>query len=435
MTIPRVLFYLLCTALPIQLGKHFFFPFSTISGVRVDYLAPTVYLTDIIVFFVIISSLITFIKHRTKSQKQRILKGNNKRTLFVICYVFSVICYLLFNSLFVASNVGAALYRFIKISEFIALGLSIIYLRPKIHTTILSFSIGLFYTALIAMAQFLLQRSVGGWLWFLGERSFTSVTPSIAAFSWGGKMFLRSYATFAHPNVLGGYLSAVLTLIASRLFTRETRVRIWYIVCFVLGATALVLTFSRVSCVIGLAGMGTVCLARLPKRAGRPIFRLPANHVLYVILCASIIISSFIFLFLPLNDKSVYERKLLTQEAIKIAAFHPVFGAGLNNFSKFAAKNLFHQASPYIFQPVHSIYLLTLAETGIVGVVLLFIFIAWFFRQAQNTPFLLKVVFIQLLILGMFDHYLFTLQQGQLLFTIVIALIFTHGRIVRNAKE
>ncbi|MEK7522796.1 MAG: hypothetical protein AAB569_04385, partial [Patescibacteria group bacterium] len=44
-----------------QLGKHFFFDFSYLSGVRVDYLAPTVYLIDIIVFlFAIVNLKIVF---------------------------------------------------------------------------------------------------------------------------------------------------------------------------------------------------------------------------------------------------------------------------------------------------------------------------------------------------------------------------------------
>ena len=38
--------YLLILLLPTQLGKHFFFSFSFVSGVRVDYLAPTIYAID-----------------------------------------------------------------------------------------------------------------------------------------------------------------------------------------------------------------------------------------------------------------------------------------------------------------------------------------------------------------------------------------------------
>ena len=46
--------FLFLFLLPTQLGKHFFLPFSYILGVRVDYLAPTVYLTDIIILLLVV---------------------------------------------------------------------------------------------------------------------------------------------------------------------------------------------------------------------------------------------------------------------------------------------------------------------------------------------------------------------------------------------
>ena len=52
--IPNLLFYLLILFLPTQFGKHFFPAFSFVSGVRVDYLSPTLYLTDILVLFLFI---------------------------------------------------------------------------------------------------------------------------------------------------------------------------------------------------------------------------------------------------------------------------------------------------------------------------------------------------------------------------------------------
>src|SRR3989338_7471317 len=53
----RILLFLFILFLPTQLGKHFFFDFSYLSGIRVDYLAPTVYLIDIIVFLLAIVNL------------------------------------------------------------------------------------------------------------------------------------------------------------------------------------------------------------------------------------------------------------------------------------------------------------------------------------------------------------------------------------------
>ena len=54
--INKILFFLFLLFLPTQLGKHFFLDFSYLSGVRVDYLAPTIYLTDTIIFLCAIAN-------------------------------------------------------------------------------------------------------------------------------------------------------------------------------------------------------------------------------------------------------------------------------------------------------------------------------------------------------------------------------------------
>src|SRR3989338_7356441 len=54
------LLFLFILLLPTQLGKHFFFDFSYLSGVRVDYLAPTIYLTDILALLLLIINFKSF---------------------------------------------------------------------------------------------------------------------------------------------------------------------------------------------------------------------------------------------------------------------------------------------------------------------------------------------------------------------------------------
>src|SRR6266542_2212573 len=61
-TSPRLVFFdvlvfLFLFLLPTQLGKHFFFDFSYISAVRIDYLAPTLFLTDIIALLLIVLNI------------------------------------------------------------------------------------------------------------------------------------------------------------------------------------------------------------------------------------------------------------------------------------------------------------------------------------------------------------------------------------------
>jgi O-antigen ligase len=104
----------------------------------------------------------------------------------------------------------------------------------------------------------------------------------------------------------------------------------------------------------------------------------------------------------------------------------PVLGVGINNYFN----NLNFIASKentFLIQPVHNVFLLALSETGLVGFCLLiFIFIKSFisvFNKKQIRKYLLLAIFA-IIFLGLFDHYFFTLQQGQLLLSLVLGISF-----------
>ena len=58
---PRAYFILLIIFLPTQLGYHFWPEYTRVFGLRIDYLAPTIYLTDLMMGALIISNLIKLI--------------------------------------------------------------------------------------------------------------------------------------------------------------------------------------------------------------------------------------------------------------------------------------------------------------------------------------------------------------------------------------
>src|SRR5438309_11425305 len=57
--IQTLLYLLVLVFLPTQFGKHFWPSFSSVLGIRVDYLSPTVYVTDLIIIFLFITTLFT----------------------------------------------------------------------------------------------------------------------------------------------------------------------------------------------------------------------------------------------------------------------------------------------------------------------------------------------------------------------------------------
>jgi O-antigen ligase len=102
---------------------------------------------------------------------------------------------------------------------------------------------------------------------------------------------------------------------------------------------------------------------------------------------------------------------------------------GINNF-------FFHELpfqktiSPIFLQPVHSIYLLIASETGIAG---LFLFV-WFLvktflkdkkKRTSNFKRIVFLLLISSLFIGLFDHFFLTLQQGQLMLSFLLGLVWS----------
>jgi hypothetical protein len=86
------------------------------------------------------------------------------------------------------------------------------------------------------VAQTLLQSSVGGPLYFLGERSINTSTPQVAKAVMAGRLFLRPYAVFSHPNSLAGFLLVALHLFSPFVSYRYVK----YII-----ASGIFLTYSK----------------------------------------------------------------------------------------------------------------------------------------------------------------------------------------------
>lgn len=425
--VERLLFYLLILFLPIQLGRHFFFDFSFTSGIRSDYLTPTLYLSDLIIIFLILLRIIEMIKDAGKfkapiSKLQKIIKSGK-------FWMWSlIIFYLLFNSIFIAVNKWAAFYKLAKVIEFILLGYAIVKIRPNFLRLIFFLSFDVIYLSVITVWQFFAQKSIGGLWWFLGERTFYASTPAIAKVTFpGGMQILRPYATFPHPNVLGGFLAVVLLLIFYVLRNHKKDIKSpilyrFFKLSFFCGLLSLLLSFSKASWLVAVCGILLVIF-----RAERKIsagFRKNFNYfiaIFYIFLLTSVLAPG-ILSDLGWRSKSLKERSSLIVGAIELCIQNPLFGTGLNNFVIQIRNYLPAVSDLYIFQPVHNIYLLVFAETGLVGFLILLVGLVLIFRKgARNSPFA-TIALLQLYILGLFDHYLFTLQQGMLLFTLFASL-------------
>lgn len=396
------LFYLLILFLPIQVGKHFWPQSAFVYGLRIDYLSPTFYLTDLLVLGII---TIAFIK---EIRNKKTVKKLASRSIKIIV----AITLLLFISASFAKNQPVAFYGIIKFLEFLFLAIFIAKKIKSFKYIYLLMSIAVIYESIIAIAQFINQGSLGRIFYFLGERTFTGQTPGIANASLGGELVLRAYGTFSHPNVLAGFLVVFMSAILVNMIQRKTLSSVYW-TSIVIGTIAIFLTLSRIAITLWLV---TVLLALIAR------YKLSKKITLLLILLIFLV-----FLFPPLylrftnivlSDQSIYNRGVLIDASIKMFKESPFIGVGPNNFIVNLSE-VIKVTSVSLLQPVHNIYLLILSEIGLFGLVV-FLLLLYFSLKNINKNSPCSLSFVLILILGLFDHYFLTLQQGQLLLSIIL---------------
>jgi O-antigen ligase len=436
--IETILFALFILFLPTQLGKHYWPDFSLVLGLRIDYLSPTLYVTDILLillFFVWIANQLRTQKTLPVFRKSR---GAALYTSFTAFLIISVV---------VSGNIGNGFYH---IAKFLECSFAAYYTAKAVGKTISLenlagiLSIGVIGESLLAAIQYTLHSSVGGLIYFLGERTFNSGTPGIANASINGELILRPYGTFSHPNVLAGYLVITMLMIIFYLFPSKNKLmKSLATTALFLGTSALLLTLSRVAITLWLLFI----LSFLIWQIRRTFTKSAKSAIVSILIFVLLLFSAWFtfsqtlsprFLQTALTEEAVVQRSALITVAWHMITMHPLVGVGLGNFLPALAIARSPLSLELYLQPVHNIFLLVAAETGLLG---LSVF-GWFTysmylkllgrmrRSKTKSREILGMISLltTLVILGQFDHYLITLQQGQLLFAMIVGLCFTDGK-------
>jgi O-antigen ligase len=369
----KLIVFLLIFLIPANLAKHFPIDSSYVSGYLVDYLIPTVYLTDILIVLLLIF-----------------------KPLKKIPKLLAIFLLLLLPAVFLAQSPIPAAYKWLK---FLEIGLLIAWAKqykPRIDLPLL---LAVIFQSLLAIAQWLKQASIFGY-WFLGEQPFNPATAGIDKITWiNGALKIPPMGTTPHPNVLAGFLVVAL---AVGLNSKAPKILKW--LAGILGTASLFLTFS-------LSGWLAWLLLGIPGLIKKKVW------IYYVLIIITIIFAAKNFSFLA-PDSSFSRRSQLAQIATYMFKEHPIAGVGLNNFTVTMDNYGYIPASTRWLQPVHNIYLLILSETGIFGVLG---FGYLLIKSKKSLP-----LFI-LLFLGLFDHYPLTLQTGMLLFVTNVCLQYSNS--------
>ncbi|GIW69288.1 MAG: hypothetical protein KatS3mg101_0035 [Patescibacteria group bacterium] len=393
----RIFLLTLIALLPVNLGKHFEFSGSYVYGNLIDYLVPTLYVQDILALLLLIALIL--------ERKRILLEGPIKK----IAMFLGV---LLLSSLF-ASRALPSLWFFFRIFLYTVVGIYVykwVDLKKEGRLIQKILAVQLLFVSVLAIAQFFVRGSVFDNYLFLGEQPYSLSTPQITKEVLLGRVFLPPMGLFRHPNILSGYLAILLVFVV-----------FWFpknklsIACLVLGMVAFLLTFSVFT---WAAFFATLVLYKFLK---------DKRKIMYIYLLAASLILLVPFFPFSSDNASFYRRDSLLAASYRIAGKFPVLGVGTNNFTSYVDD--FQISNDIRFtQPVHNVFALILAESGIFA---FFLFILIFFDSysaaAKKGDVPLLLAFSAALLLMSFDHYFWTIHQTTLILFILFGLSWKHS--------
>ncbi len=326
--------------------------------------------------------------------------------------------------------------------------------RISLRTLMLTLVFGLIWNSVIASIQVAIQGSIG--LTVLGEFRVNPAASGTAIVQAGGIRWLRPYSLLPHPNMLGGFL--VIAILASLTWAMIRRDKRWLLAVsiFTFGLWSLLLTFSR-SAWLGLGAGGLVLLVLTFQSWWFDRQRLMR---LVVIVGISLTVGgAFLLIYQPflaaragVGDESIELRSTSDRAVYNEIAFDaikqsPILGTGIGNFPWYASKYLSKTDFDLKGQPVHNIYLSAWSEVGIIGLGLFLLIVGFAIRigirnvnlarktQADNVLVYASFIggIIAFLVIGLFDHYSWTLIQFQAAFWGMMAVVIQPPSLVSNS--
>jgi O-antigen ligase len=394
--------------IPTQLTYHLWSDWSHVQGIRIDYLAITIYFTDLLIISFILIKILTFVQKNTTPKLDKKVLG-----------ITTVALLLMSINILLSASVFAAFYKWVRILALVFFVLILqTYKKDELGKIISKpLFLSIITVSLLAIFQFLKQGSLNGIFYYLGERRISVNDPGIALVNIFSKQYLRAYSTFPHPNALSGFLLAgsLFYYSVSRKLTTP-----FFVMVFVV---ALLLTFSKAA----ILSVGIILVVNGAIKR----FKFSSRFVLksfFTVLISISIFSMIIFGGLKYYQyghvQTVSNRIQLIRSMGEMFARSPFTGVGLNNFIVNLPQTTVKPDVIWWLQPVHNVYLLLLVEGG---VFLFMLFVFYLFKlinkldESSLGGRYLALSLLSIILTSFFDHYWFTIQQNMLLSALIIS--------------
>jgi O-antigen ligase len=427
--------YLFVFLLPFQI--RYFIEKGFINGSYLEYKTVSLYASDIVLFVLITLFLI--------HQFPKIKKAESGHKLSVLWWLLSGLDLMVFISIFAATDHVLAVYKYVVF--LLGIGLFWVLVRADYSKTKLYFSLlsALAVHAGIGMWQFLTQSDFAfSWLGMAAHFPSQAGTSVVEVAEQGGR-WLRAYGGMDHPNVLGGALAVSILILMGMLIVPELRItnyelrkKNWkleignwgaYLLLLLFTAT-LFFTFSRAAWLSLLVGCFFILAFNYIKGnriAARQVTKLLAMMaILVTVLTVQFqdIVSSRLWGDSRLETRSAIERVESIQGSGIIIQDNLILGAGIGNYS-LALEEQDPDQPGWSYQPVHNTFLLIISEIGFLGLIFFIGALSWIAAIAyRRRDYAGLSILLSLLVLMIFEHWLWSLHFGILFLWLILALIY-----------
>jgi hypothetical protein len=382
----------------------FFHTDSYVTGINTNYLIPTLSILDFGLVLLLISYMHEFgVKHT----KILLYSYSLWIILFTGYLIFSAV---LNSSLLILFNGGRV------ILAFVGLILTIDFFRLKKwkkfgQYMLVVLLVSVLIQGIIGILQFKTEASLG--LGLLGESQVVGGMQGSSFVTLNNEVFLRAYGTFPHPNILGGYFVVCLLISLYLYMMNDFKWKRGTILLGVLSSVFVVFTFSRIC-------MALVLIAWLVFL----FFKFVAKKKRIYSFAIGLIAERFLNL-LSGADTSWSDRINLMRCSLGVIRENWLMGIGLGRFTKGMENNIpLTLNGVMLIQPVHSVPLLIISELGILGALLYCVLLGnILLRNAKRMSWFRWLVIFVLIVIGGFDHYLFSLPQGIVISVILLSLV------------
>lgn len=449
------LFLFLLALLPFNFRHIFNFDqIKNIEGFR-ENISYSLYAFDIVFILLLIfllASILIDLFYREKPLPKFRLVFFLPFFLIIIIFIFS----------FLSNRPAVSFYNSARLTEavlFFLMAKNIFKKNGAWQKSILIIFLSGIFQSVLAVIQFILQRSIG--LKFFGESVLSPDLFDVAKFELYGGKIIRAYGTFPHPNLLGAFLLLSLTCgIYLISIAKNRKLKILNTVTSVLIVIGIIFTYSRSVWLATFLFLITFFIFTFSQneKLRNSLKNKFLNFKFYQIVAATVVVIAVLLFISPRfcfthcpGDQSSALRKIYSQKAFELIRANPLTGVGPGNFTSFFTPcNCACGPKPWEIQPVHNLYLLIASEIGLFGLAVFLLVLASnfelkikeLFTKLQNYKIknlkkdtthvssnssIFTILFVSFLFLAFFDHYFWTLPQGQLIFWLSLVLAISPG--------